>query len=163
MSDSLLNPPESHGSGAKTAILFGAVIALIGASVYLFTQVKQLQSDLATTKDSLTAEMAQLHESTTQTSRKSVETMKTDVDEARRVAGQLAGQAKIDATKHADELAAQLKQAQERDSADQAAKVSQVNDRVSAVSTEVSQVKEDASATKGKVGEVSTDLATVKT
>jgi septal ring factor EnvC (AmiA/AmiB activator) len=78
------------------------------------------------------------------------------MDEARRQASILAGQAKIDATRHADELADKLQKMQE----DQAAKV---NASVSAVSGEVSKVRDDANSTKTRVGEVSTDLATVKT
>jgi len=88
----------------------------------------------------------------TQTSRRSVEALKSEVDAARLQAGQLAGQAKLDAQKHADELAARLEKAQ----AEQAQKVS-------AVSADLSQVKDQATATDSKVAAVTTDVGNVKT
>jgi len=81
------------------------------------------------------------------------------MDEARRQASVLAGQAKLDATRHADELAAKLERMQQ----EQATKVAETATAVSAVSGEVSKVRDDANTTKTRVGEVSTDLATVKT
>ena len=101
------------------------------------------------------AEIAKERETSTvstQTNRKSVESLKKDVDEARRQANQLAGQAKVDATKHADELAANLEKIQEQQAA-----------RVTAVSSDLSQVKEQAVSTQGKVGEVSNEVTGLKT
>jgi len=104
-------------------------------------------------------QIAKVHETTTvssKTNRQSVDSLKTQMDEARRQASILAGQAKIDASKHADELAAKLEKAQQ----EQAAKVAEA---VTSVSGEVSKVRDDANTTKTRVGEVSTDLANVKT
>ncbi len=81
------------------------------------------------------------------------------MDEARRQASILAGQAKLDATKHADELAAKLESAQ----AQEAAETAKVAASVNVVSGDLSKVRDDANSTKSRVGEVSTDLATVKT
>jgi hypothetical protein len=160
VSDSLLNAaPEPQGSGVKIPILFGAVLALVGASVYLFYEVKQVREELATTRQSMLDEIAKVHETSnvsTQTSKRSVDNLKTQVDEARRMASQLAGQAKIDASKHADELASKLEKMQQ----DQTA---QVTEKVSAVSAAVSAVKDDANANKSRIGEVSTEVAGVKT
>jgi hypothetical protein len=160
VSNSLLNtPPEpSSGSGIKIPILFGAVLALVGASVYLFYEVKQVREELATTRESLLVEIAKVHETSTvstQTSTRKVDTLKTQVDDARRVAAQLAGQAKLDATKHADELATKLEKMQQEQTA-------QVTAKVSAVSAEVSAVKDDSTANKTRIGEVSTEVAGVK-
>ena len=120
MSDSF----ESSGgsSGPKIPILFGAVVALVGASLYQFYEVRQVRAELETTREALLDQISKIHETTTvstKTNRQSVDSLKTEVDEARRQAGILAGQAKLDATKHADELAAKLEKAQQ----DQAAKV----------------------------------------
>ena len=98
--DSSATPPPSQGGGAKTAILFVLVIALIAATGYLFIQVTQTRSELAQTREALLDEISKIHETSavsTQTSRRSVESLKSDVDAARRQASQLAGQAKIDA------------------------------------------------------------------
>jgi hypothetical protein len=155
--DSSLDP--SGNSGAKIPILFGAVVALIGASLYQFYEVRQVRAELETTREALMDQISKVHETSTvssKTNRESVDSLKAQMDEARRQATILAGQAKLDASKHADELAAKLERAQQ----EQAAKVAA---SVSAVSGEVSKVREDADSTKTRVGEVSTDLATVKT
>jgi chromosome segregation ATPase len=157
MSDSILStstPGTPSGGGLKIPILFGAILALIGASVYQFYQLNQVRTELADTREQLLDQISKVHETSTvstQTNKRSVDALKQDVDEARRQASLLAGEAKTAATKHADELAADLKKAQ----AEQA-------QRVSAVATEVTAVKEDASSTKTRVGEVSADVANVK-
>lgn len=158
MGDSSLDPSE-NSSGVKIPILFGAVVALIGASLYQFYEVRQVRAELETTREALLEQISKVHETSavsSRTNRESVDSLKSQMDEARRQATILAGQARLDATKHADELAAKLEQAQQ----DQAAKVAQ---SVTAVSGEVSKVRDDANSTKTRVGEVSTDLANVKT
>ena len=154
-SDSSAPPPPSQGGGAKIAILFVLVVALIAATGYLFLQVTQTRSELAQTREALLDEISKIHETSavsTQTSRRSVESLKSDVDAARRQASQLAGQAKIDAEKHAEELAANLTKVQQEQA-----------QKVSAVSAEVSQVKDQASVANTKISEVSTDVGNVRT
>ena len=111
-------PPPAEGSGIKIPILFGAVVALLGASIYLFYEVSQLRSDLhqevAQMRDGIMDEFAKEKESsnvTLQTSKKNVEALEKEVADARRQASQLAGDAKVEATKHADELAGRLERA----------------------------------------------------
>ena len=121
-----------------------------------------MRAELESTRDALVDQISKVHETSTvssKTNRQSVDSLKSQMDEARRQASILAGQAKIDATKHADELAAKLEKAQQ----EQAAKVAETAAAVSAVSGEVSKVQDDANSTKTRVGEVSTDLANVKT
>ena len=161
MADSFDASGGSSG-GVRIPILFGAVVALVGASLYQFYEVRQVRADLEATRTALLDEISKVHETSTVSSksnRQSVDSLKTEMDEARRQASILAGQAKLDASKHADELAAKLEKAQQ----DQAAKVAETATAVSAVSGDLSKVREDANSTKSRVGEVSTDLATVKT
>lgn len=146
---------SGSGGGAKIAILFGAVIALIGASVYLFYQLSQVRGDLNQTRDEMLAEISKLHETSTvstQTSRRTVDALKAQVEKYRAQAAQLSGQAKVDASKHADDLAARLEKAQQEQ-----------NQRVAAVSSEVSQVKDQTVAANSKIGEVSSEVGNVKT
>jgi chromosome segregation ATPase len=155
-----LEPTEN--SSAKIPILFGAVVALVAASLYQFYEVRQVRAELATTREALLDQISKVHETSTvssKTNRESVDSLKLQMDEARRQASVLAGQAKLDATRHADELAAKLERMQQ----EQATKVAETATAVSAVSGEVSKVRDDANTTKTRVGEVSTDLATVKT
>ncbi len=157
-SGSSSSAPPQHPSGSnKIPILFGAVAALLAATIYLFYQLSvvrgEVETQLSDTRDQIMAEIAKEHETasvTNQTSKKSVDKLKQDVDEARRSANQLAGQARIDADKHADELAAKLEAAQ-----DQQAK------QVSGLTTEVSSVKDAESNTQKNVGEVKTQVGQV--
>jgi hypothetical protein len=150
-------PPPQPSGGNKIPILFGAVAALLGASIYLFYQLSQIReevrTELADSRDQIMAEIAKEHETssvTNQTSKKSVDGLKTEVAEARRQASLLAGDAKAEAEKHADALAAKLEQAQE-----QQAK------QVSAVVSDVSQVKDAENTTRTQVGEVSSKVGQV--
>ena len=157
--DSSVPVSSGSGSGVKIAILFGAVLALIGANVYLFMQIGHLRTDMAESRDALMAEITKIHETSTvstQTNRRNVDQLKQDLQAYRAQATQLSGQAKVDATKHADELAAQLRTTQERLAQEQSQKVA-------AVGAEVSQVREATNANNAKIGEVSTDVGNVRT
>jgi chromosome segregation ATPase len=146
---------NSPGSGVKIAILFGAVIALIGASVYLFYQLSQVRAELTETRDSLSAEISKMNEATsvtTMTSRRSMESLKKDLDKARAQAAQLSGQAKTEASAHADDLASRLQKMQDEQGR-----------KIEGVSTEVSAVKSETTAANAKIGEVSNEVGGVKT
>lgn len=148
-------PAASGGSSLMTSILLGVVVALAVASGWLFYQVNELKGQIGDTKDTLLAEIEKIHETssvTTQTSRRNIEAMEQKVAQYRAQAAALSGEAKAEATKHADDLAATLRQAQAEQSR-----------KVAALSTDVSQVKDVAAATSTKVGEVSNDVGTLKT
>lgn len=154
---SAVPPPYQPGGGNKIPILFGAVGALVVACVYLFYQVSQIKSDVAQqlsdTRDQIMAQLAQERETSTvsvATSKKNVDKLAEEVADARKQAGQLAGQAKIDAEKHAEELAAKLQEAQ-----DAQAK------QVSSLSTDVSTVKDAESNTQKNVGQVQTQVGQI--
>ena len=147
--------PGPSGTGIKFPLLFGAVIALMGACVYLFYQLNLVRADLAATRENLAAEITKINETssvTVQTSRHSMEQMKKDLDLARARAAQLSGEAQTKANAHADELAANLKKMQEEQ-----------GKKIDGVSSEVTAVKSEASAATARIGEVSTDVSGVKT
>jgi hypothetical protein len=146
---------QAPSAGVKIPILFGAVIALAAACVYLYMQLNDVRSQLAETKDSLSTEISKLSETssvTTATSRHNIEKLESDLQKARSQAAALSGQAKSEASAHADELAARLQRAQDEQ-----------GKQIAHVGTEVSAVKTEASAATTKIGEVSTEVATVKT
>src|SRR5579871_5005657 len=118
------------GGGVKIPILFGAVVALLGACIYLFYQLNQVRNDLAQTRDSLSSEISKMMETSTvtaQTNRHNQERLETDLKKelnaARAQAAQLSGQAKQEAEQHAEEVAAKLQKVQD-DQAKQIAGVS---------------------------------------
>jgi len=148
-------PTYTHqpgGSGLKIPILFGVVIALVAANVYLFLQVDRLHADIAKMRESILTEITNLRESstvTTQANRRNVETLRDELEAARRQASMAAGQAKTEATKRAEDLARRLELEAKRQ-----------QEQVSSAITEVKQANEE---TAQKVGAVSTEVGAVKT
>jgi hypothetical protein len=152
---SYVPPPPPSGSSGLAKILLGLVIVLAAATGYLYYQVTQLQADVTQTRNTLLDELSKFRETsavTTQTSRKSVETLKIELAAARSQASQLAGQAKVDAEKHADDISARLETEQQKQA-----------QRIAGVSTEVGQVKEQATTANTRITEVSGDVSNVKT
>jgi len=156
------NNTQGSSGDPKTSILLGAVIALVAASVYNLYEINQLKAQLAETRENLATEVGRVNESTntsTKTTRASVDALKGELVEARRRAEQLVGQAKIDAAKDVDVLENKLEVAQ----AKQAAQTAKVAETVTAVSQQVSQVKDETTTNKANVAAVSTEVASVKT
>ena len=118
MSDSMqIFPPEPGSSGLKTAVLAGAVIAMLAANVYLYMQVDVLKTEIAKLRESVATEVTNLRENstaTTATHRKSLDTLKTELDEARRQAAMASNRTKVEAQKYADQLANDLAVEQKR-------------------------------------------------
>jgi chromosome segregation ATPase len=144
-------PASSGGSGLKIAILFGAVIALLAANVYLFLQLDKTRTDMSKMRESLATEIANLRETssvTTQTSRRNLDTLRDELEAARRQASMAAGQAKVEAQKHAEDLARRLESEQKK--------------ATQAVQSQLTEVKQTASATSTKLGEVTTEVGVVK-
>ncbi len=166
-------PPPAGESGwnLKTAILFGAVIALLFATIYLFIELDRTQSDFAKFRDSTLAEIASLRESssaTTATSRKNIEAMREELEAARRQAAVAVGQAKTEAVEKARQLAAALQEEQRRQNAKVTSELSQVRQatddastKLGAVSTDVTAVKTDVAATKEQLAQTVAELKRV--
>jgi len=148
-------PPPSGGSNVKIYVLFGAVIALVVAYVYLFIQPDDQKTATAKLREALVTEIGNLRSASTVTTAANkhyVEALKDQLEATRRQASMAAGQAKIDAQKHADQLAANL-------AAEQAKQAKQQQQ----MTGQITEVKEQAVAANTKIGEVSTDVTNVKT
>jgi chromosome segregation ATPase len=138
----------------KMALLFGFVLALAAANVYLFMQLNDTKADLAKTKDALLGEIDKVREAsslTSQSHRRNVETLKAQLEATRRQANLAAGQAKIDAIKRTEELTGQLAKEQQAQQAQQ-----------QAMKADISKVEQTASTATTRIGEVSTEVGTVK-
>ena len=143
-------------SGLLVALVFGGLIALIAANIYLYVQVDHLRDEVAKVSTTLTTELSNLRDASTVTTAsqsRHLEKMKEDLESARAQARDqartLSSQAKSEAQAHADQLARQI-QAEE-------AKVQQQ------VSSEISEVKSSANTANAKIADVSTDVGGVKT
>src|SRR6059036_1893236 len=124
-------PPGDSGSSLKTAVLVGAVIAMLAANVYLYMQVDVLKTEISKLRESIATEVTNLRENSTATSathRKSIETLKTELEAARRVAATSASHAKAEAESHADQLAKQLAAEQRRQEQQVASQFSEVKE-----------------------------------
>lgn len=153
------NGVSAGGSDVKVPILIGAVVALLGANVYLYMQLDKLKGDFGAFTKSMQNEVAGLKESSTvstQTARRSLTTLKDELEAARRQASMAVGQAKAEAQKHAEELARRV-------AVEQARQTEQVKTELSAAVTNA----EKAATTKiegvqGEVGQVRTEVASTK-
>lgn len=147
-------PPKN--SGLLTALVAGALIALVAANIYLYTQIDHLRGEVAKVRESLSTELSNVRDAssvTTASQTRHLETLKADLEaariKARDDARQLSSQAKAESQAHADQLARQI-QSEE-------AKVQQQ------VSSEISEVKSAANTANAKIADVSTDVGGVKT
>jgi phage shock protein A len=148
--------PQHERSGLKTALVAGALIALVAANIYLYVQLDHVRTDLAATRGTLTAELASLRDASSvnaASATRHLETLQNELATAREQARTLSSQAKTEATARAEQLAKQLAAEQARASQQ--------------FSTEISGVKQAADATAqnldSKITGVSTDVGGVKT
>jgi chromosome segregation ATPase len=146
-----LSPNVDSGSGWKGGVVAGAIVALLAANVYMYVQLDKMRTDLTKFRESMMTEVTNLRDTSTVTSqsnRKHLDTLKDQLEEARRQASIAASQAKSEATKRAEQLAKQLEDEQKRES--------------QRVSSELSEVKQSASTANAKIVEVSGDVSSVK-
>jgi chromosome segregation ATPase len=144
-------PSGGSGWNLKISVLFGAVIALLAANVYLFIQVDHLRTDLGKFRDSTLSEISNLRETssvTTATNRRNLENMKEELEAARRQAAMAVGQAKTEAVKRAEALASQLAEEQKRQSAHVASQISEVKAATSDAATKIGEVKSDVTGVR---------------
>lgn len=163
-------PSGQHdSSGTKIAILFGLVLTLIAANVYLFLQIDGLKKEVAKSNEAFQEEVSRVRETSTVTSaaaRRNLEALKTELDEARRQASAAVGQAKVDATKHAEDLARKLEQQQRATEQSVRSEISKVEQSASSkiedVNKEVSSVKTDVASTKSELDKQIENLKSVR-
>src|SRR5438477_6363632 len=138
-------------SSMKIPLLFGAVVALLGANIYLFFQVSHLRTDLGSMHDSMQTEIDKVREAsavTSQSHRRTVDALRDQLEAQRRQSRMLAGAAKTDALRKMEETKVQL-QAEQQKAQQQ-------------VKSEISEVKQVADTATTKIGEVGTEVTAVK-
>ncbi|MCX6591610.1 MAG: hypothetical protein NTZ56_08810 [Acidobacteria bacterium] len=130
------------GTSTKVAVLIGAVIALLAANLFLYFRLEDVRADVAKLREASSRDVASVREAaavSAQAQRRTVESLSDQLEVAKRQANMAAGQAKIDATKRAEELAAKLSTEQEK--------------QKQMVAQEFSNVKANVAATETKLGE----------
>jgi chromosome segregation ATPase len=142
-----------------TALVAGAIIALLAAVIYLFVQIDHLQTDLAKVQDKMMTEMTNQKDSSSErlsSQQKRIEALKQDLEATRAQnaaqAKNLSAQAQKEATAHADALARQI--------AEEEAKM---RTQLAAQQSDIGDVKQAATAANAKIADVTTDVGGVKT
>lgn len=168
-------PPPESGSGLKIPILFGIVIALAAANIYLFLQLDQVKGEVSKTRETLLSEISNLRDTSNisaQTSRRHLETMKAELEAARRAAASAAGQAKDDALKQVEQLQRKVEAETKRATEEVKREIKQVEQTAVAatqatekltenVNTEISGVKKDIATSKSEIDKTIADLKKV--
>jgi F0F1-type ATP synthase membrane subunit b/b' len=151
--------------GWKFGILFGVVIALIAANVYLYMQLDKVKKDLLAANDTAQSRIDKLEEAAnvnTQSNRRTVEQLRDQLERARRQASLAAGEAKDEALKKVDETRAALEAAQEKAKEQLSSDISKVKEsadtQFTQVGTEVTSVKSDVASTKSQLEKTVADL-----
>lgn len=161
-------PPPSGTGGMKTAILVGAVVAMLAANVYLYIQLDRLRTDMAKFRETVLTDLTNLRETssvTNQTARRHIDSLKEELENTRRQASSMASQAKAEALKKADLIQQQLEAEQRKQQQQVAAELSQVkqnaDSQFAAVNTDVSGVKTQLGSTQSELQKTIADLKKV--
>jgi hypothetical protein len=157
--------PASGGVGWKLGVLFGVVVVLIAANVYLYMQLDKVKKDLSAANDTAQSRLDKLEEATsvsTRSNRRTVEELRDQLERARRQANLAAGQAKDEALKKVDETRAALEAAQAQAKQELTSDISKVKEsadsQFSQVDTQVTAVKGDVASTKSELEKTVADL-----
>lgn len=161
-------PPPSGSGGMKTAILAGAIVAMLAANVYLYIQLDRLRSSTAKFQEQVLTELTNLRETssvTNQTARRHIDSLKEELEEARRQASTAASQVKAEALKKADLIQQQLEAEQRKQQQQVAAELNQVkqsaDSQFAAVNTDVTGVKSQLGSTQSELQKTIADLKKV--
>ena len=144
--------PQPSGSGVKTALVAGGLIALLVSNIALWYRLETTRTEDRAASQAMLSEISALKEATSATTashRHSLDSLKEELEAARQQANQAAGHAKQEAQAHADQLAKQLSEAQAKQQAQ--------------VQSQLTDVQQQASTANTKIGEVSGDVTAVKT
>jgi phage shock protein A len=148
--------PPPDRSGLKTALIAGALIALVAANIYLFVQLDHVRTDMAKMHDSLLTEVTNLKDASSVTSAsqmRHIDTLKEELENARTQARSLSSQAKAEAVARTEQLTKEL-------AAEQAKAQQQLTSEIGNVKQAADTASQNLTA---KIADVSTDVGGVKT
>ncbi len=172
MSEPNYAPPQGDGGGIKIPILFGAVIALLAANVWLFLQLDRLRGEMDNVQVQLEEKLSdvrQTAQASNQTSRRNLEAMQEQLETARRQAAMAVGQAKVEADQKVTQMATRLESEQRKTKEQLSTEITQkvseasaaADTKVAEVKTEVSNVLTEVNTTKSELEKTITDLRKV--
>jgi chromosome segregation ATPase len=163
-------PPGS--SKTAIAVLYGIILALVAASVFLFIQVDRLRGDLASLRDSVQAEVTKVQEASSllgSANQRNLDALREELENAKRNADAAVGQAKTEALRHAEQLTKRIEVEQKKQQQQVASELSAVkeaagaaNTKIADVSSEVGTVRSDVASTKAELQKTISDLKSVR-
>ena len=145
----------------KIYVLFGAVIALLAADVYLFLQVDGLRTETSRIREVLEKEITNVRESssvTSATNRKHLDSIREELEAARRQAAAAVGRARTEALSHADQLAKKLAEEQQKQQQQVAGEITEVKQAATTANAKIADVKSDVSSVKTEVASTRSEL-----
>lgn len=158
MADSGYAPQPSGSGGMKTAILIGAVVAMLAANVYLYLQLDRMRTEVAKLRETVLTEITNLRETssvTSQTARRHLDSLKDELANARRQSSMAASQVKAEALKRADQIQAQIEAEQKRQQQQVASQLSEVKQ---SADTKIAEVSGDVTSVKSQLGMTQAEL-----
>lgn len=156
MSSPVYVEPRKEGSGIFTALVSGALIALVAANIYLYVQIDGMRKEMSKMHDSIATEISNLKDASSVDSAaqaRHLESLKEELASARAQAASGAVNAASEAKK---ESAARIEQLNRQIQAETANMKKQVDSQFADVNQSVQQ-------TNAKVADVNTDVGAVKT
>ncbi len=163
---------DGRASAIKTALVAGAILALIASNVYLYVQVAGMRSEIAKAREGFQAEVANLRTASSETTaanRRHIDNLKQQLEEARQQANASTSRARAEAMARAEQLAGKLAEAQAVERQRLASELSAVreatssaNARIESVSGEVGTVKTEVASTKSELEKTISELKSVR-
>jgi hypothetical protein len=158
-------PQEPQRSGLLTALVAGAVIALVAANIYLYVQIDHVRTDVAKVREDLMNQISNLRDvsSVTASSQKAhLDTLKQELAAAREQAASqartLSSQAKAEANARSEQLAKQIQEEEARAQQRIASEISDVKTSANTANTKIADVSTDVTGVKSKLSQTDADL-----
>ena len=162
-------PPQR--SGLAIPLLFGGLIALVAANIYLYVQLDHLRTESRQKIEKLEASVSGVRETSsvsTAAQARHIEDLREQLAAANRAARSMSSEAKVEAQAHADQLARELEAEEAKMQQRVSGQISEVNQsvtaanaRISDVSTDVGAVKSQAAMTQSQLDKTIADLRSV--
>ena len=167
MNNNELHDGLHNRAGAKMAAVITAVLVLFACNIYLFWRVHRLETSTTQWSAATSQQIAELRGAVSDndsTQVKKLDELKSQLEEARRQADSTAGQAKIEAQRHAEQLARRLadaQQQQQQELTEIQQNAATANTKIDGVSSDVAATKSDVAATKSQLENTVADLKRV--
>jgi chromosome segregation ATPase len=150
---------DQHDRSHPVTLTVIAILAvLVTANGYLFWRIHRVEVQTSQWEAATIHEISTIHETMAtndSTHFKNMEALQADLSKARRQAEATAGQAKLEALKHADQLAKQLASEQQQ----VASELTEVKESASTANSRIADVNSDVTATKADVAATKSELA----